>query len=71
MPQVKLPGVSYRPNINKYRARMRVNGKQVEIGLYKTEIEAVNARYDYVLMVYLESSAHPLETPPCPDLCRS
>lgn len=37
-------GVSFRKDRNKWRAYITINGKQITLGLYKTEQEAIDAR---------------------------
>lgn len=44
-------GVSFRKNINKWRAYARENGKQKNLGVYETEQEAINAKQNYVQTV--------------------
>lgn len=41
-------GVSYDKNAKKYQARIKLNGKWKYIGMYKTALEANNARESYI-----------------------
>lgn len=62
-----ITGVTYREKIGKWRARIRVNGKQIELGLYRSKEKAIQARIDaeekyfYHLVQYLESSLSALK----------
>ena len=38
------PGVSFEKGVNKWRVRIRHNGKNLHIGVYNTEEEAIEAR---------------------------
>ena len=47
----KYKGVYWNKKYEKWRARIRINGKQIHIGYFKTEIDAGKA-YDKVAMKY-------------------
>jgi hypothetical protein len=44
----KHPGVSYQAGIKKWKATAYTKGKQIHVGVYDTEDEAVVARSDYL-----------------------
>lgn len=40
-------GVSFIPRLNKWRARIYINGKEIHIGMFKSRDEAISKRNEY------------------------
>ena len=65
--RIYVSGISYRANIDKFKVRIRVNGKQIEVGLFKSFNDAVAARqaaeekYNFKLVQWLEGELNKYE----------
>jgi hypothetical protein len=42
------PGVSYRPKNNKWEAKIKINGANKHLGLFKNELDAAQAYQNYL-----------------------
>ena len=54
-------GVAYRGDEDRYRVRINVDGKTINIGGYKTKKEAVEARNKYIIDNGLDKMGHKIQ----------